>query len=51
MSYYPVGMILGLIFTGLTFGALFLPTREAREIVWAMAAVIGFWALVIAILV
>jgi len=47
---YGLGLVLGIVFTGLTAGGLFLPSREARELAWTGAAILGFWTVLLAIL-
>jgi hypothetical protein len=47
---FPLGLILGMIVTGIALGALAIPTEEGREIGRTVAGLLAFWILLFAVL-
>ena len=47
---YTVGMLLGVLVLALAIGGLLAPTKEARELLNTGAFLVGFWTILLAIL-
>lgn len=45
-----VTTIFGIVVTAMVLGALVIPQKEDRELVRTLAAILGFWTLIIAVL-